>query len=107
MRGRRAAVELRGIERFTDHAGGGEENLFALLSVAFAQWMRERGGLLAGLAGEGVGVAGIDHEGARLAALQLSRHQSTAALGHFDFVNTPATVVPLSNNASSTSVRFL
>ena len=36
-----------------------------------------------------------------------ARHQSTAALGHFDLVNTPATVVPLSNSASSTSVRFL
>ena len=37
----------------------------------------------------------------------LARHQSTAALGHFDRVNTPATVVPLSSSASSTSVRPL
>src|SRR5262245_46338143 len=36
-----------------------------------------------------------------------SRHQSTGADGHLDDVNTPATVVPSSNAASSTSVRFL
>src|SRR6266404_3757363 len=42
-----------------------------------------------------------------LPALTLSRHQSTAADGHFDLVNTPATVVPLSNNANRTSVRPL
>src|SRR5262245_39193249 len=34
-----------------------------------------------------------------------ARHQSTGAEGHFDFVSTPATVVPLSSSASSTSVR--
>ena len=37
--------------------------------------------------------------------LSLSRHHSTGADGHFDFVNTPAAVVPSSNSASSTSVR--
>ena len=37
----------------------------------------------------------------------LARHHSTGADGHFDFVNTPATVVPLSMTASSTSVRPL
>src|SRR5215468_375948 len=42
-----------------------------------------------------------------LPALILSRHQSTAADGHFDLVNTPATVVPLSNSANRTSVRPL
>src|SRR5215213_6278589 len=39
--------------------------------------------------------------------LSLARHHSTGAEGHFDFVRTPATVVSLSNNASSTSVRPL
>ena len=34
-----------------------------------------------------------------------SRHQSTAAEGHFERVNTPDTVVPASNSASRTSVR--
>ncbi len=34
-----------------------------------------------------------------------SRHQSTAADGHLDRVNTPDTVVPAPNSASSTSVR--
>ena len=34
-----------------------------------------------------------------------SRHQSTAADGHFERVNTPDTVVPSSSSASSTSVR--
>ena len=37
----------------------------------------------------------------------LARHHSTGADGHFDLVNTPATVVPLSMTASSTSVRPL
>jgi hypothetical protein len=36
-----------------------------------------------------------------------ARHHSTGAEGHFDLVNTPATVVPLSISASSTSVRPL
>ena len=36
-----------------------------------------------------------------------ARHHSTGAEGHFDFVNTPAAVVPLSSTASSTSVRPL
>ncbi len=34
-----------------------------------------------------------------------SRHHSTGAEGHFERVSTPATLVPGSNNASSTSVR--
>ncbi len=33
------------------------------------------------------------------------RHHSTGADGHFERVNTPATVVPGANSASSTSVR--
>src|SRR4029077_6093709 len=37
----------------------------------------------------------------------LARHHSTGADGHFDLVKTPATVVPLSITASSTSVRPL
>ena len=40
-------------------------------------------------------------------AFSLARHHSTGADGHFDRVNTPATVVPLSSTASSTSVRPL
>src|SRR4029453_2615354 len=36
--------------------------------------------------------------------LRCARHQSTGADGHFDRVNTPATVVPCSNSANSTSV---
>ena len=39
--------------------------------------------------------------------LSLARHHSTGADGHFDWVKTPATVVPLSITASSTSVRPL
>ena len=42
-----------------------------------------------------------------LPLLSLARHHSTGADGHFDWVNTPATVVPLSRIASSTSVRPL
>ncbi len=41
-----------------------------------------------------------------LPALTLARHHSTGADGHFDVVKTPAQVVPLSNSASSTSVRL-
>src|SRR4029077_7932882 len=41
-----------------------------------------------------------------LPVLRLSRHHSTGADGHFDLVNTPATVVPGSSTASSTSVRL-
>ncbi len=37
----------------------------------------------------------------------LARHHSTGADGHFDLVKTPATAVPLSMTASSTSVRPL
>src|SRR3977135_4231370 len=37
--------------------------------------------------------------------LSCARHQSTGADGHFDRVNTPATVVPGSNSANSTSIR--
>ena len=35
----------------------------------------------------------------------LARHHSTGADGHFDWVKTPATAVPLSSTASRTSVR--
>ena len=42
-----------------------------------------------------------------LADPSLARHHSTGADGHFDRVKTPATVVPLSITASSTSVRPL
>jgi len=38
-------------------------------------------------------------------ALRCARHQSTGADGHFDRVKTPATLVPCSNRANSTSVR--
>src|SRR5436190_21094634 len=38
--------------------------------------------------------------------LSRARHQSTGADGHLERVSTPATVVPLSNRASSTSVRL-
>ena len=42
-----------------------------------------------------------------LPPFSLARHHSTGADGHFERVKTPATVVPLSNTANSTSVRFL
>ncbi|MHC2689084.1 cobalamin biosynthesis protein CbiG [Bradyrhizobium liaoningense] len=42
-----------------------------------------------------------------LPPFSLARHHSTGAEGHFDLVKTPATAVPLSITASSTSVRFL
>ena len=39
------------------------------------------------------------------APLRWSRHHSTGADGHFDWVNTPAMTLPSSSSASSTSVR--
>ncbi|MHC2805373.1 hypothetical protein ACVMII_005119 [Bradyrhizobium diazoefficiens] len=42
-----------------------------------------------------------------LPPFSLARHHSTGADGHFDLVKTPATAVPLSITARSTSVRFL
>ena len=42
-----------------------------------------------------------------LPPFKTARHHSTGADGHFDVVNTPAAVVPLSMTASSTSVRPL
>jgi len=53
------------------------------------------------------GVIGEPLNARALPALILSRHQSTAADGHFDLVNTPAAVVSLSSNANRTSVRPL
>ena len=42
-----------------------------------------------------------------LPPLSFARHHSTGADGHLERVNTPATTVPLSITASSTSVRPL
>ena len=55
---------------------------------------RQLDGLAALLAGEGIGVAGIDHQrAAPLPPPRFSRHQSTGADGHFERVKTPATAV--------------
>ena len=65
------AVEFRRIERFADHAGGGEKDSGrSCLRRLRRDGGGERGGLLAGLAGEGVGVARIDHQCARFPALE-------------------------------------
>ena len=97
------AVEFAGVERFADHAGGGEKHLIGAASGRLGgNRGRQRRGLPSGLAGEGVGVAGIHHQRAAdpfvedLPRPSLARHQSTGADGHFDWVKTPATDVPLS-----------
>ena len=63
-------LEFRGVERFADDAGRGEKICRSGAPVAAAASLAEsRAGVLAGLAGEGVGVAGIDEQRAGLAAL--------------------------------------
>ena len=99
--------EFGGVERFADHAGGGEEDLGRLAAGRLGGDVGgELGSRPPALAGEGIGIAGIDHQRARFVAdFRCARHHSTGADGHFDLVNTPATVVPGANSASSTSVR--
>jgi hypothetical protein len=68
---------------------------------------RQRGRLAALLAGEGVGVAGIDHE-ARAPCRLSGNWRGTsrpAPTGISSVVKTPATCVPSSISASMTSVR--
>ena len=60
---------------------------------------------ITGLAGKGIGVAGIDQKRPRLAVGRWVRHQSTGADGALERVRTPATEVPGSNTASSRSGR--
>ena len=63
---------LSAAQRLADHAGGGEEHLARAAAHGLGGERRgELGGVAAALAGEGVGVAGIDHERARLAAAEL------------------------------------
>ena len=92
---RHDALEFRGVERLTNHAGGGEKHLV---------------GLAAGrLGGDGGGEFGRGRPVLPVNALALpeltttalavpplmrARHQSTGADGHFDWVKTPATTVP-------------
>ena len=63
--------ELARVERLADHAGRGEKHLGRLAPGGRGGDLRgERGRRAPGLAGEGIGVAGIDHERARRAALE-------------------------------------
>ncbi len=94
------AVEFGGVERFADHAGGGEKHLAGAAAERLGgDRGRQRRRLPAGLAGEGIGVAGIHHQRAGACLEEprpsLARHHSTGADGHFDWVKTPATVGPL------------
>jgi hypothetical protein len=67
------AVEFGGIERLADYAGRRKEDFIGAAAHCFRGDLRgDRGRLLAGLAGEGIGVAGIDHQRAGLAALEFS-----------------------------------
>ena len=61
------AVELRRVERLADHAGRGEENFRRLAARGLGGDLgRQLGRGAARLPGEGIGVAGIDHQRARL-----------------------------------------
>ena len=92
------AVEVLRVERLADHAGRGEEDLVRSCSrpPCAAISAVNLHGVAPALAGEGIGVAGIDHQRAGLCrALRCARHHSTGADGHFERVNTPAAVVPV------------
>ena len=66
------AVEFRRIERLADHAGRGEKDVRRLAAGSLGGDLGgELGRLASGLAGEGIGIAGIDHQRARRAALEL------------------------------------
>ena len=65
------AVERLGLERLADHAGRGEEDVARLAADRLGGEVRREGrGVASGLAGERVGVAGIDHQRPRLAGLE-------------------------------------
>ena len=56
-------------QHLADHAGGGDEHLLRRAADQLRRRRRGRGaGIAPGLAGEHVGVAGVHHDGARLAA---------------------------------------
>ncbi len=63
------------------------------------------GGRAAALAGEGVGVAGVDHQGAGFAAFEMRAAHSTGAEWAFRFGEHPAVAVPHRTAPASTSVR--
>ena len=101
--------DLLPVERLADHAGRGHEHFVARA----AQRLGDRPGalldrLVAELAGEGIGVAGIDDDGADLAARRDSCGTSRPApTSVFERVSTPAMVAPAGTTASMTSSRSL
>ena len=95
-------------QRLADHAGRGEEHLGGLaargLAASFAVNAAASRPVLPVKA---LALPELTTSARALPPLSLARHHSTGADGHFERVKTPATVVPLSNSASSTSVRPL
>ena len=88
------------VEATIDLVGGAADGLGGGLR-------RDARGLAALLAREGVGVAGVDHQRARLAVPSgSSRHHSTGAEQVLERVSTPAAAVPGSNTAIIRSVRL-
>ena len=97
-----------GIQRLADDAGRGLEDFGGLGGEHLCRGLGDgRDGGHPRLAGEGIGIAGIDDDGAGRAARQDFTHQSTGAERDLERVKQPATVVPWSMTASSTSGRFL
>ena len=65
------ASELARVERLADHPGGGEIDVCLEAAGGFGGgFRRELHGFAATLAGEGIGIAGIDHQHARHAMLK-------------------------------------
>ena len=67
------ALEFAGVERFADHPGRGHENLVLVGADRLGGELRDVSSAASrpALAGEGVGVAGIDHQAARAAAAEV------------------------------------
>jgi hypothetical protein len=100
---------LRGVERFADHAGRGEENIaFAATDGLGGSFRRLPGRFTALAAGKGISVAGIHDDRAGDAARQVARGRNRPGpRGICERVKTPATVAGRSKIIISTSVRFL
>ena len=103
------AVEFAGIERLADHAGRGEIDLVGGCSRRPSPRAAAVSAIacLPFLPVKALALPELTTSARAVPSFSASRHQSTGADGHFERVKTPATAVPSSSSASSTSVRPL